>query len=77
MSVGGFAWGRQGHTAALGSVLLDAGTFAVEFVVFGSGELLGRLAAVHAAAEGRADGGQTLAGAEEAALGKHGGGQGR
>lgn len=58
-------------------MLLDAGTLAVELIVLGSGELLGRLAAVHAAAEGRADGGQTLAGTEEGALGIHGGGRGR
>lgn len=54
-------------------MLLDAGTLAVEFVVLGSDELLGGLAAVHAAAQRRTDGGHTLAGAEEGALGKHGG----
>lgn len=58
---------------ALGGMLLDAGTLAVEFVVLGSDELLGGLAAVHAAAQRRTDGGHTLAGAEEGALGKHGG----
>lgn len=64
-------------TTALGSVLLDAGTLAVELVVFGTGKLLRGLGAVHAAADRGAGEAQTRAGADKSALGKHCGGGGQ
>jgi hypothetical protein len=60
-------------TTTLGGVLGDAGALAVEFVVFGSGKLLWRLGAVHAAAQGSAGEAQLGASAHESTLGEHGG----
>lgn len=57
-------------------MLGDAGTLAVELVVFGTGELLLGFGAIHAAAEGCAGEAKPLAGADEGTLGKHCGGCG-
>lgn len=61
-------------TAALAGMLGDAGTLAIEFVILGTNELLGRPGAVHATAEGGAGEAQLRASAHESTLGKHGGG---